>query len=323
MTPPAPVISVVVPVYRAEACLRELYRRLVAALETITPDFEILLVEDCGPDRSWDVVVELCRRDPRVKGLHFTRNFGQHHGITAGLDHCRGAWAVVMDCDLQDPPEAIPALYEKAIAGCDVVVAQRTHRKDPLAKRIGSRLFYRVFSWVSGMNHDHRVANFMIISRKVVRSFCGLREQMRFFPAAILWLGYRQESLELQAGERYAGGSAYTFRKLWRLASGVVIAYSDRPLRLTVGAGFCMSLVALAWGCYFFLRALLVGRPVSGWSSLIVSLYLLGGIIIAVLGMIGIYVGKCFDEAKRRPLYVVAERVNLPEPEGSAPDGRG
>ncbi|MCX7136112.1 MAG: glycosyltransferase family 2 protein, partial [Proteobacteria bacterium] len=140
-------ISVVIPVYRAESCLEELYRRLRAALESVTEDFEIVLVEDCGGDRSWPLIVALAKRDPRVKGIQFSRNFGQHYGITAGLDHCDGDWVVVMDCDLQDRPEEIPRLYAKAQEGHEIVVARRGKRSDPLLKRLSSWLYYSVFSW--------------------------------------------------------------------------------------------------------------------------------------------------------------------------------
>ena len=147
-------ISVVIPVYRAESCLEELYRRLKAVLEPLTADFEIMLVEDCGGDRSWSLIVELAQRDPRVKGIQFSRNFGQHYGITAGLDRCNGDWVVVMDCDLQDRPEEIPRLYAKAQEGHEIVVARRGKRSDPLLKRLSSWLYYSVFSWLADMDSD-------------------------------------------------------------------------------------------------------------------------------------------------------------------------
>src|SRR5471032_943893 len=155
-----PEISVVIPVYKAEECLDELYRRLSLALSGISEDFEILLVEDCGGDRSWQMIVELSKRDPRVKGIQFSRNFGQHYGITAGLDHCDGEWVVVMDCDLQDRPEEIPRLYAKAQEGYDIVLARRGARQDPLLKRITSWLFYKIFSYLADMEYDGRVGIF-------------------------------------------------------------------------------------------------------------------------------------------------------------------
>ncbi|MDJ0660390.1 MAG: glycosyltransferase family 2 protein [Crocosphaera sp.] len=300
-------LSVVIPVYKAENCLDELYSRLKTSLETISEDFEIILVEDCGGDRSWDLIVELAQKDPRVKGIQFSRNFGQHYGITAGLDHCNGDWVVVMDCDLQDAPEEIPRLYAKAQEGYDVVLARRGKRKDPFLKRFTSLLFYKTFNYLAELNYDAEVGNFRIISRKVVDSFLLMREQLRFFGGLVDWMGFPTASINVQHQERFAGKSSYTFRKLKKLATDTIIAYSDKPLRLSIKLGFFISFLAFVAGIYLFLKALIYGSVVTGWSSLIVSLYFLGGIIICILGILGIYLGKTFDETKKRPLYLVRE----------------
>jgi dolichol-phosphate mannosyltransferase len=299
------LISVVTPVYRAEGCLEELYRRLVAALSGITQDFEIVMVEDCGGDRSWEIIRELARRDPRVKGIQFSRNFGQHYGITAGLDHCDGDWVVVMDCDLQDRPEEIPRLYARAQEGYDVVLASRGVRADGVVKRLGSWLFYRLFSWLADIDYDGSSGNFRIISRKVVAAFRQMREQLRFFGGQVKWMGFPTASIEVRHDERYAGPSTYTLAKLLRLATETIVAYSDKPLRLSVRFGFALAAIAFCFGIYFVVHAVLYGSPIVGWASLIVSFYFIGGVIIAILGMIGIYLGKTFDEAKKRPLYIV------------------
>jgi glycosyltransferase involved in cell wall biosynthesis len=298
-------ISVVTPVYRAEGCLGELYTRLVAALESVTRDFEIVMVEDCGGDRSWEIIGELAAADPRVKGLQFSRNFGQHYGITAGLDHCDGDWVVVMDCDLQDRPEEIPRLYAKAQEGYDVVLALRGKRNHPLHKRLMSRAFYRLLSWLADTEYDSEAGNFRIVSRKVVENFCRMREQLRFFGGLMNWMGFPATAIDVQHDQRREGRSTYTFAKLWRLATETIIAYSDKPLRLSIRFGFLMSLLAFAGAIYILIEALVYGSPVVGWPSLFVSLYFLGGIIISILGIIGIYLGKTYDEAKRRPLYIV------------------
>ncbi|MBI2225859.1 MAG: glycosyltransferase family 2 protein, partial [Betaproteobacteria bacterium] len=255
-------ISVVIPVYRAEACLEELYRRLRTVLEPISPDFEIVLVEDCGGDRSWQLIRELARRDSRIKGIQFSRNFGQHYGITAGLDHCDGDWVVVMDCDLQDRPEEIPRLYAKAQEGFDVVFARRGKRSDPPLKRVASWLFYRLFSWLADIDYDGRSGNFCVISRKVVANFRGMREQLRFFGALTNWMGFPTAYVDVQHAERYAGDSTYTFGKLWKLAAGAVVAYSDKPLRLSIRIGFILAACAVLYGIYILARALLYGSAV-------------------------------------------------------------
>lgn len=298
-------LSVVVPVYRAEHILDELYRRLKVALESISSDFEILLVEDCGGDNSWQVIERLAAADSRVRGIQFSRNFGQHYGITAGMDHCHGEWVVVMDCDLQDRPEEIPRLYAKAMEGYDIVLARRGERRDPLLKRTTSWLFYKLFSYLADIEYDGQTGNFRIMSRKVTENFCRMREQLRFFGGLVQWLGFPTASIEVEHAERFAGSSTYTFSKLWKLAAETIIAYSDKPLRLAVRFGFMMALFAFCYGMYILSHALFYGSSIPGWNSLIVSLYFIGGIIISILGIIGIYLGKTFDESKRRPLYIV------------------
>jgi len=307
-----PHLSVVIPVYKAENCLQELYLRLRAALESISPDFEIVLVEDCGGDNSWQVIQQLARDDPRVRGIQFSRNFGQHYGITAGLDHCHGDWVVVMDCDLQDRPEEIPRLYAKAQEGFDIVLARRGVRSDPPLKRMTSWLFYKIFSYLADIEYDGDSGNFRIMSRKVVVSFCSIREQLRFFSGLVHWMGFPAASVEVEHAERVDGKSTYTFAKLWKLAAETIIAYSDKPLRLAVRLGFLMAFLSFCYGAYILWHSFYYDSPVAGWSSLIVSLYFIGGIIITILGIIGIYLGKTFDESKKRPLYII-RRATFPE----------
>lgn len=298
-------LAVVVPVYMAENSLDELYQRLKAALETISTDFEILLVEDCGGDGSWQVIERLAVADPRVRGIQFSRNFGQHYGITAGLDGCHAEWVVVMDCDLQDRPEEIPRLYAKAQEGYDIVLARREVRRDSLIKRITSWLFYKIFSYLADIEYDGASGNFRIMSRKVVENFRHMGEQLRFFGGLVQWLGFPTASIEVEHAERFEGNSTYTFTKLWKLATETIIAYSDKPLRIGVRFGFGMAALAFCYGIYILLRAWMYGSSIPGWNSLIVSMYFIGGIIISMLGIIGIYLGKAFDETKKRPLYIV------------------
>lgn len=298
-------LSVVVPVYKAEHCLDELYQRLKTALETISTNFDIVLVEDCGGDNSWQVIKRLAAADSRVRGIQFSRNFGQHYGITAGLDICQGDWVVVMDCDLQDRPEEIPRLYAKAQEGYDMVLARRGQRNDPAMKRFTSWLFYKAFNYLADMNYDGETGNFRILSRKVVNAYRNMRERLRFFGGLVAWMGFPFASIEVQHDERFAGQTSYTFRKLWKLASETIIAYSDKPLRLSIRFGFVISALAFAYGGYIIYRALVHDAPIMGWSSMIVSLYFLGGIIISILGILGVYLGKAFDETKGRPLYII------------------
>lgn len=306
-------ISVVVPVYKAESCLDELYLRLKATLETISSDFEILLIEDCGGDRSWQVIERLATTDLRVRGIQFSRNFGQHYGITAGLDICQGDWVVVMDCDLQDRPEEIPRLYAKAREGYDVVLARRGTRRDPPLKRVTSWLYYKIFSYLADIKYDGESGNFRIMSRKVVTNFRHMGEQLRFFGGLVQWMGFPTASIEVEHSDRFEGKSSYTFAKLWKLATETIIAHSDKPLRMAVRFGFLMAFFSFFYGAYIFGHSLIYSSPIPGWSSLIVSLYFIGGIIIGILGILGIYLGKTFDETKKRPLYII-RRATFDEP---------
>lgn len=301
----SPYISVVIPVYMAESCLDELFRRLKKSLETISPNFEIIFIEDNGGDNSWKVIEQLATKDSRILGIQFSRNFGQHYAITAGLDHCSGDWVIVMDCDLQDRPEEIPFLYAKAREGYKIVLAKRGLRKDPIHKRFTSWIFYGVFNYFTDMNYDGDSGNFRIMSHDVVKSFCTMRERLRFFGGLVSWLGYPTSSINVQHDERYSGQSTYTYRKLWKLATDTIIAHSDKPLRLSIRFGFIISVVSFCYGTHIIYRGLTQNIPIMGWSSLITSIYFLGGIIISILGVLGMYLGKTFEEVKKRPLYII------------------
>ena len=305
-------ISVVIPVYKAEGCMHELYKRLVTSLESITSDFEIILVEDCGGDKSWEIINALAQKDHRVKGIQFSRNFGQHYGITAGLDHCNGNWIVVMDCDLQDQPEEIPKLYNEARKGFDVVYARRAVRQDHLFKRWSSHLFYKVFDYLTEQQSDPAVANFGIYSRKVIDNFRSMRESVRAFPLFVRWLGFPSSFIDVEHAPRFSGTSSYTFYKLMHLAINVIVAQSNRPLRLSIKFGFFMALGSFLMALYYTVRYFLFFIPVSGWTSVMVSIYFLAGLFFVNAGFVGLYIGRIYDEVKGRPLYVVRERLNLP-----------
>ncbi len=306
------MISIIVPFYKSEKTVDPLYEAL-CALEPRIPgeSFEFVFIEDCGGDGSWNAIGELAVRDPRVKAVQFSRNFGQHYGISAGLELCSGDWAVVMDCDMQDRPEEIPRLHAKALEGYDIVCARRGKRKDPLWKRAASVLFAKIFSWLSGMQYDPEVANFRILSRKVIDAYCSMGERLRFFGGQLEWLGFRTGFVDVEHGERYDGKSSYTLRKLVNLAVDTVIAYSDKPLRISVKTGFLIALASFLYALLLVFKKFALGIPVEGWTSMMVSLWFLGGIVIANLGIIGIYLGKTFDETKKRPLYVISKRINI------------
>jgi dolichol-phosphate mannosyltransferase len=307
------VISVVIPIYRNEPFIDELYTRLTANLSTITENFEIIFVNDGSPDNSWERIAWNAEKDPRVKGIRFSRNFGQHIAITAGVAQSSGDWVVVMDGDLQDRPEEINNLYRKAGEGYDVVFARRQVRKDTVFNKISSRLFYKFFDLLAGIGGktDASVANFGIYSRKVIASFNRMREHSRLFPLFIRWLGFKTAYIDVEHAERSTGKSAYTFRKKLDLALDTIVSMSNQPLKLFIKIGFLLSFLSFLYGLFIIIKYLVWGVPVQGWTSLMVSLYFLGGMLLSTMGILGLYIGKIYDEVKNRPLYVIDETINL------------
>lgn len=300
-------VSVVVPVYGCSTMLRELYLRLKEALVPVTSSFELILVDDCSPDDAWDAISQLARQDKRVLGLRLARNFGQHYAITAGLEASVGKWVVVMDCDLQDKPEEIPALLAKAKQGFEVVQACRRKRQDGFFKKLFSKIFYWFLSWLTGTKHDPTVANFGVYHRKVIDAVCSMREHIRYFPTMIKWVGFRRTTIDVTHSYRPGGESAYNLSKLVNLALDIILAYSDKPLRLTVKAGILISFTSLLFALYVVVQALTGAYFVLGYASLIFSIWLLSGLIIFILGIVGLYVGKTFEGVKNRPVYLVME----------------
>ncbi len=308
-----PTFSVVSPVYKAEAVIPKLVERIERECEKLGLSFEIILVEDGGPDRSWDVIRQICETNSRVRGIHLSRNFGQHAAITAGLRACRGEWVVVMDCDLQDRPEEISKLYREAMKGYEIVLAIRENRRDGFLKRIGSRLFYRLLSYLTETQQDYRIANFGIYHRKAIDAVLAMKEPFKFFPVMIRWVGFRRTAVEVEHAPREEGRSSYRFRQLFRLALGLATSYSNKPLRLTVKLGLSISVFAFGLGLYYIVQFLRGQIIVLGFASLIVSIWFLSGAIIFVLGIVGLYLGQTFDVTKSRPVYWIKETRNLEE----------
>jgi len=302
------LISVVSPVYGSLNVLPELVKRITESVSTISPHFEIILVDDRGPGEAWNIISDLSKQNSHVKGVKLSRNFGQHYAITAGLDHCKGEWVVVMDCDLQDPPESIPYLYQTALKeDASTVWAIRTERKHSFFKQLGSRLFYKTLSWLTGIDYDHRIANFGIYHRRVIDAVCALKENIRFFPSMVRWVGFKSTTMEVVHGERTDGNSSYSLGKLMNLALDIMLAYSDKPLRMAVKLGLFISLSSLLLIVITVIRYALGVITVEGYFSTILSLWLLGGIIIFILGIVGLYIGKTFEGVKERPVYIVEE----------------
>ena len=304
-------ISIVSPVYHGSGCLRELYQRLIQVLEDLVDSFEIILVNDASPDDSWDIILELAAADSRVKGIDLSRNFGQHCAITAGLDHTAGDWVIVMDCDLQDRPEEIPRLYERAHEGYDIVFARRKNRKDGFLKKLSSQCFHRFYNFLSDIKTDRDVSNFSIVSSTVVTAMGELRERNRAYSVFLQWVGFQTSYIDVEHGKRFSGRSSYSLTKSIRLAVEAITSQSNKPLRISIYIGFLMSAVSFLYAAYRVVRYYTHGVDVDDWTSLMVAGVFIGGLILANLGVVGLYLGKVFDESKHRPLYVTRQLVNV------------
>lgn len=302
-------ISVVLPVYNCSPCLKLLTARLIKVLKKISPRYEIIFVNDGSTDNSWQMIKLLSAINPHVKGLDLSRNFGQHYAITAGLDIASGRWVVVMDADLQDRPEDILKLYQKATAGYAAVWAKRVERHDWWGKRLVSQVFHRLFGYLSGLETDPTVGNFSICSSRLIGYVREMREQNRSYLQAVKWLGFRQGFVSVVHDKRFAGPSTYTLVAMLRYAFDSVLAYSDKPLKLAIFMGFLFAGAAFIYGFYLVYRYFSLGELPLGWTSVMVSLYFLAGLLFVNLGFIGLYIGKIFAETKNRPLYIVEERV--------------
>lgn len=302
-----PNISIVTPVYGCSKMLDELYERLQKTLSSITENFEIIMINDASPDNAWEAITKLAQKDDRVKGINFSRNFGQHYAITAGLNYANGDWVVVMDCDLQDQPEEIIKLYNKAQEGYDIVFGRRIKRRDGFFKKLGSKLFYKVYDYFTESKVDNTIANFSIISKKVLISLQSIKEQNRMYPLFVNWVGFKRVEIDIEHAKREEGKSSYTFNKLINLAIDSIVSQSNKPLKLSIKFGFLISFFSLLYGVMLIIKYFFFGVPVEGWTSVMVSIYLVGGLMFANMGILGLYIGKIFDETKNRPLYVVSE----------------
>jgi dolichol-phosphate mannosyltransferase len=303
-------ISIVSPVYYGAKLVAPLVTRLRAALSEIAESYEIILVDDGSPDESWTAIASTCAAHPEVVGVRLSRNFGQHYALTAGLRLTRGDYVVVMDCDLQDRPEEIPHLMRTARGGFDIVLARRAARQDPFFTRLRSRLFYRTLTYLTGVPHDPAIANFGVYRRAVIDTINGMPESIRYFPTMVRWVGFRVCTLDVVHEARSEGRSTYTLGKLLRLATDIILANSDKPLRLTVKMGFVIAAIGFAFAAYTVVRALRGEIVVLGYASLIVSMWVLAGLIVIILGVVGLYIGKIFEGVKQRPPFIVSELLN-------------
>ena len=303
------MISIVSPVYRAEKILPILVSEINLVMERIGEDYEIILVDDRSPDNSWEVMKVLSGQNPKIKSIRLSRNFGQHSAIFAGLTKAKGDWVVVMDCDMQDQPKEIAKLYKKALEGYDIVLGQRENRKDKFLKKLSSKLFYKVFNYLSGGQFNNEIGNFGIYKKKVIDSILNINDYIKFFPLFINWVGFKSISIPIEHGEREEGKSSYSISRLLRLAFNVIISFSDKPLRLFINFGLGISILSFILGIYYLYLSITYRITQPGFSSLILSIWFLSGIIISCIGIVGVYLGKTFDQTKNRPTFIIDEEL--------------
>lgn len=321
---PPPALSVVIPIYNEEANIRELHRRLTALLAPLAlpGGYELIFVNDGSRDSSLPQLLLLAEHDPaHVRYLSFSRNFGHQIAVTAGLDRAEGAAVVIIDADLQDPPELIPALYARLREGYEVVYARRRSRQgESPAKKLTAKVFYRILRALTHVEIPVDTGDFRIISRKVVLALRQMPEQNKFLRGQISWIGYRQTFLEYDRAERAGGVTGYTYGKMLRFALDGITAFSDVPLKVATVGGFLVSGVAFLVVLYTLYSRFITHDYQPGWASLMVSILFLGGVQLVSIGIIGEYLARLGANVRQRPLYIVSES-NLPPPGFSPLEG--
>jgi dolichol-phosphate mannosyltransferase len=299
-----PQLSVVVPVYGCEGCLRSLYARLVAVLQPLVASFEIVFVDDRGPDNSWRVLCELADGDGRVRALRLSRNFGQQAAITAGLAATRAEWTVVMDCDLQDPPEVIPRLWAKAQEGYDVVFGRRQARTHSAFRRLAAKAYFRFLKTFLHVEISGDFGAFTLISRRAREGVLAMPDADRHYVPMLLWIGFEQSAVEYELEPRFAGRSSYSLSSLIRLAVAGVLFQTTSLLRWIIYAGMALAFLGFCVAAFLIVSYFFI-NPYPGWTSLIVVILVTSGFVALSTGVTGLYVGNVFRQVKGRPLYLV------------------
>ncbi|MDB5283631.1 MAG: hypothetical protein JWO06_2706 [Bacteroidota bacterium] len=308
-----PHISIVSPVYLAEKIVDELVKRIAESVSKITPDFEIILVEDGSPDNSWAKIEESCKAYNYVKGVKLSRNYGQHYAITAGIQEAKGDYVIVMDCDLQDDPKYIADLYNKAKEGFDVVYTIKTSREHGRSKNISAYFFYLLFNWLTdnkSVTAKGTIGAYSILSRKTVDAFNLIKDTHRNYLMVLRVIGFKSGYIEVEHQKRFEGKSSYDFSKLVTHALNGIAAESDKLLRISITIGFTIFVISFL-GAIGLIIFYLVNGALPGYTSLMVMLLFSTGLIMMSIGITGMYIGKIFDQVKGRPLYLIDEKLNF------------
>lgn len=305
-------LSIILPVYNEEGNLPELHERVSSALSSIG-SYEIVYVDDGSRDNSPAILADLAKRDAHVKVLSFSRNFGHQIAITAGLDYAEGQAVVIMDSDLQDPPEVIPNMVRQWRKGFEVVYGKRRTRDDTRMKRWTAFVFYRFLHRLANISIPEDTGDFRLLDRSVVLEMRQLREHSRFMRGLTSWVGFRQTAVEFERGARKAGITHYPFMKMLKFALDGIASFSTIPLRLATYFGFASAGIGFLWGAYALYRRFFLppNETVTGWTTIVIAIFFLGGIQLIILGIIGEYIGRIFMESQHRPLYILRSTLNV------------
>ena len=305
-------LSIVICLYFEEDCVEECIRRLHEELDGHDLTYEVVFVDDGSRDRTVEIVERIARLDPRLKLIVLSRNHGKPAAVTAGIAHASGRAVLLMDPDLQDPPDRIVDFYRTLGEGYDLVLGVREGRRDRLSTRLGSKAFWGLLGWMTGLEIPPNLAVMRIFSRRFARELLRYGERVRFIEGIFMVIGLPRTTLSIEHRERFAGSSKFTLAKKVRLAVDAILAFSDRPIQLTVACGLVLLAFSGLYGVYLFARTLFFGIGLLGWTSTILVVLFLGSVQILLLGIIGNYVGRIYTEAKARPIYTVDRRIHYP-----------
>ena len=308
--------SIVVPLYNEELVIAETHKRLSTVMKSTGEEYEIIFVNDGSRDKTEILAKEIMKSDPNICLINFSRNFGHQTAITAGMDNARGQAIVVIDADLQDPPEVILDMIAKWKEGYDVVYGRRSMREGETAfKKVTAKVFYRFLSSLTSINIPTDTGDFRLIDRKVCDAMKSIKEKNRYVRGLISWLGFKQTDVTYVRKERFAGETKYPLRKMLKFAADAITSFSDKPLKLAGYMGYSISGISFLYLLYVIIRKLTIGDFDSGWASIVAISLFFNGIVLIVLGIMGEYIGRIYDECKNRPLYVIAEKLGFNEKE--------
>ncbi|NLU53108.1 MAG: glycosyltransferase family 2 protein [Clostridiaceae bacterium] len=312
------LISVIVPMYNEEAVIPATYSRLKEVLDGLKENYEIIFINDGSRDRTRDMLMEICEKDKTVKLIDFARNFGHQVAITAGMDYAAGECMVIIDGDLQDPPELIPKMMELWRQGYDVVYGKRISRQgETIFKKVTAKIFYRLLRSLTDVNIPVDTGDFRLIDRRVCEALKQLPERSRYVRGLMSWVGFKQTPIEFERSERYAGETKYPLKKMLKLAMDGIMSFSYKPLKLSSWLGSLLSVFSFVYLIIVLLQKIFFPESAqSGWASLIAVSLFFNGITLLMLGIIGEYIGRIYDEAKGRPLYIISELKNMEDREG-------